>query len=72
MLNRCPTKSVPKKTPEEAWRRRKPSVSHLLIFGSLAHAHVPKKQGRKKLDERERSMHSLVTMSTTRPINSII
>lgn len=28
-------------TPEEAWCGMKPSVEHLIVFGCIAHAHVP-------------------------------
>jgi len=38
--NRCPTKAVNSKTPQEAWSGRKPDVSHLRIFGCKAFAHV--------------------------------
>ena len=49
--NRSPTKSLKDVTPQEAWSRQKPSVSHLRVFGSIAYAHVPK-QERSKLDDR--------------------
>ena len=51
ILNRCPTKSVRDKTPEEAWSGRKPSIRHLKVFGCVAYAHVPD-QLRKKLDDK--------------------
>ncbi|XP_074327778.1 uncharacterized protein LOC141665692 [Apium graveolens] len=51
LLNRCPTKSVKKKTPNEAWSGSKPSVGHLRIFGCIAYVHVPD-QKRKKLDDK--------------------
>ena len=50
-MNRCPTKSVRNKTPNEAWSGSKPSVGHLRIFGCIAYAHVPE-QKRKKLDDK--------------------
>jgi len=43
ILNRCPTKSLDKIVPEEAWTRRKPDVSHIRIFGYVAYAHIPNK-----------------------------
>ena len=49
--NRSPTKSVLGKTPQEAWSGRKPGVSHLRVFGSIAHAHVPDEK-RSKLDDK--------------------
>jgi hypothetical protein len=39
--NRCPTKALDSKTPQEAWSGRKPDVSHLRVFGCKAFAHVP-------------------------------
>ena len=36
VLNRSSTKGVKGKTPYEKWNKRKPSVSHLRIFGSVA------------------------------------
>ncbi|WVZ16028.1 hypothetical protein V8G54_013594 [Vigna mungo] len=42
LLNRCPTRSLPDCTPEEAWSGDKPTVNHLRVFGSK----------RKKLDEK--------------------
>jgi hypothetical protein len=51
LLNRCPTKSVKKMTPQEAWSGYKPSVAYLRIFGCVAYAQVPKAK-RRKLDDR--------------------
>ena len=39
ILNRVPSKSVPK-TPYELWTRRVPSHSHLRVWGSPAEAKV--------------------------------
>jgi hypothetical protein len=36
ILNRSPTKTLNGMTPYEAWHGRKPSVSHLWVFGCLA------------------------------------
>ena len=33
VLNRCPTKALQSITPFEAWHGRKPSISHLRVFG---------------------------------------
>ena len=38
--------------PEHAWSGRKPDVSHLRIFGSLAYAHIPKPVRGGKLEVR--------------------
>ena len=40
-------------TPFEAWTKKKPSVSHLRVFGGKAFAHVPKDE-RGKLDSKAR------------------
>ncbi|GJS78909.1 retrovirus-related pol polyprotein from transposon TNT 1-94 [Tanacetum coccineum] len=53
LLNRCPSKSLANKTPQEAWNRIKPTVSHLRIFGSIVYVHVPS-QRRSKLDDRSK------------------
>ncbi|KAE8668941.1 hypothetical protein F3Y22_tig00112281pilonHSYRG00221 [Hibiscus syriacus] len=42
------------KTPQEAWSGRKPSISHLRIYGSIAHVHVPDER-RTKLDDKSES-----------------
>lgn len=42
ILNLRSTKSHPDKTPEELFTGKKPSISHLKIFGSPVFAHVPK------------------------------
>ena len=42
ILNLRSTKRHPDKTPEEFFTGKKPSVTHLKIFGSPAFAHVPK------------------------------
>jgi len=52
--NRCPTKALESKTPQEAWTGRKPDVSHLKIFGYKAFAHI-RDEKRSKLDSK--SMH---------------
>ena len=51
LLNRCPTKSVRFKTPEEAWCSFKPSVAHLRVFGCIAYAKIPEAR-RTKLDDK--------------------
>ncbi|KAM2718779.1 hypothetical protein EV1_030652 [Malus domestica] len=51
LSNRSPTRSVWGKTPQEAWSGRKPGISHLRVFGSIAHVHVPNER-RAKLDDK--------------------
>ncbi|XP_075083097.1 uncharacterized protein LOC142166959 [Nicotiana tabacum] len=50
LLNRVPSKAVPK-TPFELWTRRKPSLRHLHVWGCPAEARVYNSQ-EKKLDSR--------------------
>ncbi|GJT12879.1 retrovirus-related pol polyprotein from transposon TNT 1-94 [Tanacetum coccineum] len=51
LLNRCPSKSLDNKTPQEAWNGLKPTVSHIRVFGCIAYVYVPS-QRRLKLDNR--------------------
>ncbi|BBG96571.1 transposable element gene [Prunus dulcis] len=50
LLNRCPTKSLNKVTPFEAYTGRKPGIAHLKIFGSPCHVLIPSAL-RHKLEE---------------------
>eukprot|EP00253_Pinus_taeda_P028656 PITA_28656 len=52
ILNRCPTKVVMNRVPEEAWSGRKQGVTHMKVFGCVAYAHIPD-QLRRKLDSKE-------------------
>jgi hypothetical protein len=49
--NRCPTKALDSKTPQEVWSGRKPDVSHLRVFGCKTFAHVPDEK-RTKLESK--------------------
>ncbi|XP_058198441.1 uncharacterized protein LOC131313960 [Rhododendron vialii] len=51
LLNRCPTKNVQSKTPQEAWSTHKPGVGHLRVFGCIAYAEVPE-ANRTKLEDK--------------------
>ncbi|KAL6327307.1 hypothetical protein AAG906_018760 [Vitis piasezkii] len=51
LLNISPTKVVLNKTPYEAWYGRKPWVSHLKVFGSVAYMLIDS-HNRSKLDEK--------------------
>ncbi|TXG49123.1 hypothetical protein EZV62_024998 [Acer yangbiense] len=51
---RCPTKSLDTKTPQEAWSSHKPSVSHLRVFGSIAYIKVPEARRTKLEDKGEK------------------
>ena len=41
LLNRSTTKALQGMTPKEAFTGNKPCVSHLCVFGCIAHVHVP-------------------------------
>ena len=45
--NRCPTKGLKGCTPEEAWSKQKPDVSHFRVFGCKAYMHVPDQRRQK-------------------------
>eukprot|EP00253_Pinus_taeda_P002334 PITA_02334 len=51
ILNRCPTKAVMNRIPEEAWSGQKQTVTHMRVFSCVAYAHVPN-QLRRKLDSK--------------------
>ena len=51
LSNRSPTRSVWGKMPQEAWSGRKPGTTHLRVFGSIAHVHVPD-ESKAKLDDK--------------------
>ena len=52
LTNRSPTKALHfNKTPYEMWFNKKPNLSRLQIFGSVAYALVPKER-RQKLDKK--------------------
>ncbi|KAA0039326.1 copia-type polyprotein [Cucumis melo var. makuwa] len=51
LSNHSPTRSLWNKTPQQAWTGRKPSISHLRVFGCMAYAHIPD-QKRSKLDDK--------------------
>ncbi|GKD36542.1 retrovirus-related pol polyprotein from transposon TNT 1-94 [Tanacetum coccineum] len=41
LLHWCPSKSLDKKTQQEAWNGMKPTVSHLRIFRSIVYEFIP-------------------------------
>jgi len=42
--NKSPSSVLEDKTPQEVWIGRKPSLSHLRVFGCDAYVHVPKEK----------------------------
>ena len=51
LSNLSSSRSVRGMTPQETWSGKKPSVSHLRVFGSIAYIHIPDEK-RSKLDEK--------------------
>ena len=51
LVNISPSSELEDKTPHEVWNGKKPSLSHLRVFGCDAYVHVPKEK-RTKLDNK--------------------
>ena len=44
LVNISPSSTLEDKTPHEVWTTKKPSLSHLRVFGCDAYVHVPKEK----------------------------
>lgn len=62
LTNRLPRTSTFNKTPAELWFKRRPNISNLKVFGSIAHLHLPK-QIRTKFD-RKSKQYTLIGYTT--------
>ena len=51
LLNRCPTKAIFRRTPEEAWNGYKPEIFFFRIFWCITYSHIPKEH-KKKFDNK--------------------
>jgi hypothetical protein len=51
LVNRSPSSTLDDKTPQEVWTGKKPSLTHLKVFGCDAYVHVPK-ENKSKLDKK--------------------
>ena len=51
LVNRSPSSALEDKTPHEVWTGKKPSLSHLRVFGCDAYVHVLKEK-RSKFDNK--------------------
>jgi hypothetical protein len=51
MVNKSPSSALDDKTPQEVWTGKKPSLTHLKVFGYDAYVHVPK-ENKSKLDKK--------------------
>ena len=60
LINRVGTRTLVGKIPYEALKNRKPNLSHLKVFGCMCYART-ETAGRKKLDDRSRSLVHLGT-----------
>ena len=58
IVNRTPTKILQGITPEEAWSKIKPDLSHFCVFGCEAWAHIPDEKW-KKLQPKSESAYLL-------------
>ena len=47
LVNRSSSSTLEDKTPQEVWTGKKPSLSHLRVFGCDAYVHVPKEKEEK-------------------------
>ena len=71
LSNCCPTRIVQGKSPQQAWSRKKPTVSHIRVFGSIAYVHVPD-QETSKLDDKSEKYLLLAMIQALKAISSII
>eukprot|EP00253_Pinus_taeda_P017234 PITA_17234 len=51
LVNKSPSSALEDNTPQEVWNGKKPSLSHLRVFGCHTYVHVPKEK-RIKLDSK--------------------
>jgi hypothetical protein len=51
LVNKSPSSALDDKTPQEVWIGKKPSLTHLKVFGCEAYVHVPK-ENRSKIDKK--------------------
>jgi hypothetical protein len=52
LVNQSPSSTLDEKTPHEVWTGKKPSLTHLKVFGCEAYVHVPK-ENKSKLDKKD-------------------
>jgi hypothetical protein len=54
--NRCPSKAVSGKIPEELWGQKRINLSHLRVFGSEAYVYIPKQKRRTLVPRSEKKI----------------
>lgn len=67
ILNRLPTRALTGQTPYEAWVERNPDISHLRVFGCVAHMKNPSVHTQ-ELDDRSKRVVNLGTGDKRIPI----
>jgi hypothetical protein len=50
LVNKPPSSALDDKTPQEIWTGKKPSLTHIKVFGCEAYVHVPK-ENMNKIDK---------------------
>eukprot|EP00253_Pinus_taeda_P009761 PITA_09761 len=51
LVNRSPSLALEDKTPQDIWIGKKPSISHLRVFGCDTYVHVPKEKRTKEVKD---------------------
>jgi hypothetical protein len=51
LVNRLPSSTLDDNTPQEVWIGKKPSLTHIKVFGCDAYVHIPK-ENTSKLDKK--------------------
>jgi hypothetical protein len=51
LVNRSPSSTLDDKTPHEVWTSKKPSLTHLKVFGCDSYVHFPK-ENMSKIDKK--------------------
>jgi hypothetical protein len=57
-VGKKPSSTVDDKTPHEVWTGKKPSLTHLKVFGCDSYVHVPK-ENKSNLDKRMENVYLL-------------
>jgi hypothetical protein len=52
LVKRSPSSTLDYNTPQELWNGKKPSLTHLKVFGCESYVHVPK-ENMSKLDKKD-------------------
>jgi hypothetical protein len=56
LVNQSPSSTLDEKTSHKVWNGKKPSLTHLTVFGRDAYVHVPK-ENMIKLDKKVENMY---------------